>query len=736
MSQLPVILQIAIPAPLRRLFDYLPPKDMEADHLQVGMRVKVPFGRTRAVGLIVGISDKTDVPIKRLRAVEKLLDDTPLLAAADLKLLHWAARYYHHPIGEVIATALPVLLRQGEKAQVNGLTRWRLTESGRDQQADALKRAPRQQQLLTHLQQTEAPSSGELTHSLGDGWRGAAKALEGKGWLERFNSSCLDMPSHQGSDNRPTLTAQQESALQRIEQAEPGFAPYLLYGVTGSGKTEVYLRLIEQVAAQGKQVLVLVPEIGLTPQLLQRFRRRLNWPMAVMHSALTDKERLCAWLKARDGEARIVIGTRSAVFTPLAEPGLIIIDEEHDGSLKQQDGFRYNARDIAVIRAHHSAIPIVMGSATPALESLANAEQQRYTRLDLTERAGNARPPEIHLLDIRSQPLYEGLSTPLLKALEDTLRRGEQAMLFLNRRGYAPVVLCHDCGWIADCQRCDAHMTWHARQNRLCCHHCDASRALERTCPNCGSPELRPVGMGTERIEEALRQRFSDIGIARVDRDSTRRKGSLEEILDDIRQGKVQLLIGTQMLAKGHHFPDVTLVGILDVDAGLFSPDFRGPERVAQLVLQVAGRAGRAEKPGKVIIQTHYPDHPQMRSLIDEGYSAFAEQALNERRQADLPPYTYHALIRAEANEASPPLHFLQEAASLALSLGKAVDVLGPIPAAMERRQGRFRAQLLLQANQRAELHQLLAHLLQELPNLSSARKIRWHVDIDPTESA
>jgi primosomal protein N' (replication factor Y) len=510
----------------------------------------------------------------------------------------------------------------------------------------------------------------------------------------------------------------------------------LLEGVTGSGKTEVYLTLIEAVLDRGEQVLVLVPEIGLTPQLVDRFRRRLGVPLAVLHSGLSDRERLAAWQQARSGTAPIVIGTRSAIFTPLQRPGLLIVDEEHDASLKQQDGFRYSARDLAVWRARYLDVPVILGSATPSLESLYNVEQQRYTRLELPERTGSADLPAVEILNIRDQPLEHGLSMALMQRMRAHLDAAGQVLLFLNRRGFAPTLMCYDCDWVAECRRCDARMTWHQQDNRLHCHHCGSQRPVDTVCPACGGSELHPMGQGTERVEQALAEHFPDVERLRIDRDTTRRKGELKRLLARAQSGEARLLLGTQMLAKGHHFPNVTLVGILDADHGLFSTDFRASERMAQLIVQVAGRAGRHDRPGTVVIQTRHPDHPLLQLLARQGYPAFARAALAERKAAALPPLTAIALLRAEASTAGTAMQFLEQAHRVLASIGlEGVEVWGPVPATMERRGGRYRAQLLLQSARRGRLQQLLGQLALQLEQDRDSRRVRWSIDVDPVDT-
>jgi primosomal protein N' (replication factor Y) len=732
----PVFLRIAVPSPLRRSFDYLPPKAADINMLRPGQRVRIPFGRREQVGIILAISHESNIDPGRLRHVKAVLDETPVLPEELLGLLQWASDYYHQPIGEMLANALPVLLRKGQAAQAKAEVRWQLTESGHTATVDDLKRAPKQAALFAQLHGAHPGTLSALDFAgQHTNWRAPLRALVERGWVEEVLLYGLSAPL-EAVEKPLQVNAEQQAAIDAVTAREGEFTCFMLDGVTGSGKTEVYLGIIDQILQQGKQALVLVPEISLTPQTVARFRRRFACPIAVLHSGLSDRERLDAWLAAADNKAGIVIGTRSALFTPLARPGVIIIDEEHDASFKQQDGVRYHARDLAILRARRLHIPIVLGSATPSLETLLNVEQGRYRALTLSTRATGASLPPIQTIDLRGQPLKEGLSKTLIDTLRVHLARGEQALLFLNRRGYAPTLCCHDCGWLADCPRCDARLTFHAGSQRLRCHHCGSEQRLMPSCPDCGSTALHALGQGTERIEEALADLFPEVGIVRIDRDSTRRKGAMQAMLDSIQRGEKQLLVGTQMLAKGHHFPAVTLVGILDADQGLFGADFRASERMAQLIIQVAGRAGRADKPGQVLIQTYHPEHPLLRSLLIDGYAAFAEQALRERREAELPPYTAMAILRAEATDRNSPQRFLRTAYEIAHGLGIGqVELLGPLPSPMERRAGRFRAQLLVQAPQRGSLQRLLKAWLPRLDELAEGRKVRWSIDVDPTDT-
>jgi primosomal protein N' (replication factor Y) len=567
-----------------------------------------------------------------------------------------------------------------------------------------------------------------------ENWRTPMQGLEKKALVTSFEQPCLQA-SAEPMLPAPQLNEEQQAAVEQVATSDDQYRAFLLQGITGSGKTEVYLALVEQVIARGDQALVLVPEISLTPQLTRRFRRRLATPIAALHSGLNDSQRLCAWSMAASGQARVVIGTRSALFTPMPRLALVIVDEEHDGSLKQQDGFRYHARDLALVRARNRGVPILLGSATPSLESLHNAEKGLYRYLHLTRRAAGANPPKVHLLDVRRRPMEHGLSDLLLQQIQRHLEQQGQVLLFLNRRGYAPLLMCHACGWSTDCPRCDAHMTLHHHNRRLQCHHCGHERPAPEQCPECGEESLYIPGAGTERIEQALLEHFPDVAISRIDRDTTRRKGSLDEKLAQARSGEARILIGTQMLAKGHDFPNVSLVGILDTDQGLFSSDFRGTEHMAQLIIQVAGRAGRAERPGEVYIQTHHPDHPLLQTLLNEGYGGFAHAALEERRQAHFPPFAHMTVLRAEATRREAALDFLREARDLFSDMNtREVDAYGPLPAPMEKRAGRFRAQLILQCAQRKPLHQLLRRWIPAIGKLKSAGRVRWSVDVDPQD--
>ncbi|MEW6330713.1 MAG: primosomal protein N' [Pseudomonadota bacterium] len=724
------IYQIAVPTPLYRFFDYLAPVA-----LTPGARVRVPFGRRELIGVVVGEVTRSELPASRLKNIRQVLDDDAILPPPLLSLLQWAADYYHHPLGEVIHTALPVRLRQAHAPVASGVKVWSLTPAGKAVDPQTLKRAPAQRQVLAALASDADGLDAEQLARVSQRAAAALRALRAKGWVSSHQREARPV-INEDVQSAPELNPDQKSAVAGILAGLDGFHSFLLHGVTGSGKTEVYLNVIERVLAQGKQALVLVPEIGLTPQLVGRFARRFRAPIAVLHSGLNEQERLNAWVMSAAGRATIVLGTRSAVFAPLKNPGLIVVDEEHDASYKQQDGFRYSARDVAVMRAAREKIPVILGSATPSLESLRNARQGAYALIELPERTGAAVMPSVRLLDMRRLKPSEGLSLPLREALADRLKKGEQSILFLNRRGFSPVWMCFDCGWVAPCKRCDAQLTLHHRKQKLLCHHCGAEQEVIKTCPSCRGANLHPLGEGTERVEGALQKFFPQARIERIDRDSTARRGALEEKLRRVHAGEADILVGTQMLSKGHDFPNVTLVGILNADQGLYGTDFRSGERLFQLIMQVSGRAGRADKPGEVLIQTWHPEHPLFAALQRHDFHGFAEFALNERRETGYPPYSHLALLRAEAPAPGAALEFLRAARALAMRLlpGKEVELLSPAPAPMERRAGRYRAQLLVQSGQRAPLHEFLARWVRELTEAKFARTTRWSLDVDPVD--
>ncbi|TPG11598.1 primosomal protein N' [Rhodanobacter glycinis] len=722
---MPAVLRVALPVPLPTLFDYLPPAAGEAC---VGSRVLVPFGRGRMVGVVVAIDAEAAVGSSRLKQVLRLLDDVALLDAELMHTLAWAADYWLGGPGEAYANALPLTLREAKPLPPIGDEYWSLTQAGHSAHDAGTRRGG--SKVLLALLVDRALSAQELTERL-PGWREAGRRLASAGLIERSERPPLDRPLP--ASLAPRLSDEQQQAVAAVGASLGQYQPFLLDGVTGSGKTEVYLALIEQVLAQGKQALLLVPEIGLAPQTVRRLRERLGVIVEVLHSNLSEGDRARAWLRARAGSARVILGTRSAVFTPLPQAGLIIVDEEHDSAYKQQEGFRYHARDLAVVRARRLGVPVLLGSGTPSLESLANAEAGRYRTLHLRARPGAIRPPQVQIIDMRAQRLEHGMSPALLAAVADTVARGEQALVFRNRRGYAPVLLCHACGWHAGCPRCDRPLTLHAGRRQLICHHCDYRQRLPAACPSCGAGDLKPQGQGTERLEEALIAQFPQVPVLRVDRETTRRRDAFEQLLATLHDDQPAILVGTQMLAKGHDLPNLTLVAIVGVDEGLHSVDFRAGERLAQLVVQVAGRAGRARKPGRVVLQTHQPEHPLLRCLLAQGYAAAARELLAERRLIQLPPYSHQILLRADAPQREQVDAFLA-AANTALPRSDQFQIAGPMPAPMPLRAGRHRGQLLLEATSRSTLHGMLRSWQLALAALPSARRVRWSLDVDPID--
>lgn len=704
------VIQVAVPRPLHAVYDYEVPQQMSIP--AIGARVRVPFGRSAAVGVCVATEVNSEH--SKLKQVTELLDSDAIVPPELMTLAHWMSGYYHYPLGEVLATMLPAAARKGANCSIDQPDYWQTSAAGFDN-----PRAHAQQALFDYLKQHQ-PCAGETLMAAGHK-RQTLRNLLKAGAVEQCTP-----PAAGTSEQPPVPTAAQAQAINTITEDLQGFHAYLLEGVTGSGKTEVYLRTIDPVVAAGGQVLVLVPEIALTPQTLGRFQRRFG-SVGMLHSNLTDHERLQTWLKCAAGELSILIGTRSAVFTPFQQLGLIVVDEEHDASYKQQEGLRYSARDLATKRAQSHNIPIVLGSATPSLESLYNVNRQRYVRLPLPFRAGNAQMPSYHLIDMRGQQHTDGISVPLERVIRTHLGNNGQVLVFLNRRGYAPSLLCAACGWVAACSDCDARLTLHQTPRQLVCHHCSLRFQVPDACEACGLASLLPVGLGTQRSEQGLAELFPDVPVYRIDRDTTRSNRRLEEQFAKVNSGDRCIMVGTQMLAKGHHFPNVTLVAVLNADAGFLSPDFRAPERTAQLIVQVAGRAGRAQRPGEVWIQSYQPDNPNLRKLIEQGYPGFAEAELASRISAAMPPAKPMAMLRAESEDAQAAVnllnHFKQQL--------QGIELLGPVPAPLARIANRHRYQLMLLADSRSQLHRSLTQLAPpKLPHT-----LRWSIDVDPYDS-
>lgn len=721
------IVRVGIDVPLARSFDYLAAEAAKED---VGRRVSVPFGRNEKIGVILEVLAASDLPAEKLKPVRAILRDMPPFPSDWLALVDFCSRYYQHPIGEVIALALPPALRRR-----NALPRlpdreiFRITESGRA----ALPRLAQRSvaaRLLAALELGGSLSRKELRAISASALKALPDLLD-KGWL----LAAVQAPNLKAGEG-PGLLDEQRQSVDGVAQAFGRFEPFLLHGVTGSGKTEVYLRLIERALERGGQALLLVPEIALTPQLEARVSNRFPGARLVcLHSGLADGARAAGFLQAMHGAADIVLGTRLSVFTPLPRLALIVVDEEHDASFKQQEGMRYSARDVAVWRAKQRSVPIVLGSATPSLESWAAAQAGRYRLLELSRRAVAETLPEVRCVDVRREKLQDGMSEHLLRAIAARLERGEQSLVFLNRRGYAPVLACPACGWVSRCPGCAANMVVHLADRRLRCHHCGREERITAACPTCGNQDIHPFGRGTQRLEEVLAARFPQARIVRADRDSAKSQPRWHAMLDAIHKGEADILVGTQMLAKGHDFPLLTLVCVLNADAALFAADFRAPERLFSQLMQVGGRSGRAALPGQVLIQTQYPDHPLYRALAAHDYAAFAAAQLAEREKAGFPPSTHQAMLRAEAPELAQALAFLKAAGETGSALRTAdIRIYDAVPMRLHRMAHLERAQLLAESSSRPALQAFLARWVEAIRAQTAPRALRWHVDVDPLE--
>ena len=720
------IVRIAIPVPIPQLFDYIAEDVLDTD---VGKCVRVAFGRGEKTGLIVALPEHSDVPAARLKPLTAIQRDVPSLPADWIELVSFVARYYHAPIGEVIALALPPGLRRADAIDGEDADPLlALTADGRAALAGT-RRESRALQLLRRLEahgptrrsllRAELPSSSPIADALARGWL-APTSLD-----DRRRTAAA-----------PTLTDEQQAALSQLRDAGPGFCAWLLHGVTGSGKTEVYLKLVADALAAGRQALMLVPEIALTPQLEQRVQARFPDARIVsLHSAQADGARSRGFVQALCGHADIVLGTRLAVFTPIPRLAVIVIDEEHDASYAQLEGVRYSARDVAVWRARQRAIPVVLGSATPSLESWQHAESGRYRKLELTRRAVATTLPTVRRVDVRRTKLDEGLSAALLEAIGKRLERGEQSLVFLNRRGYAPVLACTACGWVSHCDHCSANQVVHLADGRMRCHHCGADNPIPRACPACGNQDLHAFGRGTQRLEERLAELYPGARVLRVDRDAARTRAKWEALLARIAAGEADILVGTQMMAKGHDFARLTLVGVVGADASLYAADFRAPERLFQQLMQVGGRAGCGELPGEVLIQTEFPDHPLYQQLRQHDYAGFAAMALAERRRAGFPPFSFQAMLRADAPAIDEALEFLGAACRAAEAfIPEGLQLYDPVPMRMTRLARRERAQLLVESATRATLQNFLTEWMAALRALRVKRELRWRIDVDPVD--
>ena len=705
----------------------------------IGARIWVPFRAQMRLGIVVATRAHSNLSAASLKTIAGMVDEAPLFRESLLELCQWVSQYYQAPLSEVLPMALPKHYREGALPKIPMIQCYALSMTPETAHALIPKQALKQQALLDLISRFQEAVPLQAIQDAGFN-RTHLNALLDKGIISELSQPLTYVPSPlHGTELPLTLNCEQADAIAQITRDLDSNQRYLLQGITGSGKTEIYLQVISQVLAKQRQVLVLVPEIGLTPQLVARFRARFPVLIAVIHSNLNENERQLAWYQASTGDAQIIIGTRTAIFTPLPQLGLIIIDEEHDPSLKQLDGVRYSARDTALMRAHMANIPIILGSATPSLESIQNCEHHKFTLLQLNRSAKASMPLQWVISDLRNVRLEEGLSPNTLSRIKHHLEKQNQVLVFINRRGFSPVLLCHQCGWIADCPACDSHLTLHRQSNhRLICHHCGNQKSMPNTCQKCKSRELIPVGTGTQRLEAFLQGQFPNTALIRIDRDEVRHKNELSKRLDQINQGEAQLIVGTQMMAKGHHFPKLTLVVVVEADAGFYNQDFRALERLGQLLTQVGGRAGRAEYPGEVIIQTHFPNHPLLNILIQQGYRAFAQELLKSREAAFLPPHHYLAMIRAQSRQPTRIFNFLQRIKQQVQQSHpthlQPINAFGPAPAPMAKKANQHRMQLLLKSSSRKSLQASLSQLREWINDAKLDANIRWHIDVDPID--
>ena len=731
------LVEVLIPIPLMEKFSYLPPKN-NSNLLKQGSRVLVPFGKRTLVGVVWSFSDRDKSLKRKYKHIKEVLDEVPLLDTNSIHLAEWSSRYYHYPLGEIISYFFPPSLRKGKEAKFRESQYLELTSKGSFLEEESLSRAPIQQKLISILKDKK-----EITLKSAQAFGVSNAVVNGlieKGFVNRFSrelSPYKKLENKQLSSPKQ-LNPEQHKAVNAIKKANDKNTTFLLDGITGSGKTEVYLQAIQEVINEGKQALILIPEIGLAPQAEERFREYFGDRVMSFHSAKNEREKVDAWLGASRGLVDIIIGTRSSVFLPMKNLGIIVVDEEHDLSFKQMEKFRYSARDMALYRAKLQKIPVVLASATPSLETLKNVQEEKYKVLKLNKRATGASLPTFHAVDLKGKELHEGLSKELLEATQTELDKGNQVLIFLNRRGYAPSLICKVCGWISNCDRCDALMTVHKNPLKLHCHHCEAQKPYPSKCQSCGSDDFLTYGFGTERVEEFLRGYFPNTKTLRIDSDSTRKKESLNEYFDEIKKGEPIILLGTQLLAKGHHFPNVTLVGIIDADSGLFSADFRGSERVAQLMTQVSGRAGRDKKPGRVILQSYCLDHPQIEEIITGSYEKFAKRLLEERKSYKIPPFSFQAKIFAESPKSLVSRDFILNIlnqSKIEKQISSNVRIVGPLPSIMEKKSGVYRWELSIFSSSRSNLHKFLDVMQSRLYEPKLTKQVRWSIDVDPLSS-
>ncbi|MFT5659101.1 MAG: primosomal protein N' (replication factor Y) [Gammaproteobacteria bacterium] len=718
----------AIAIPLYRVFDYALD---ELNSAGAGKRFRLPFGSGSKTGIFLNAQDNSAVAVERTKQVLECLDEAPVLSEHMMALAYWMASYYLQPLGEVMFQCLPAHLRGSKSEKPERMKYWHALTIDDALRDTIRRRSPRQFELLVAIEQSPGGLNAVQLKHISSSGSTLIKALEQKAAIEWGYSKPQN--AQPVLEQPPQSSADQLKVLEQLETRLDVFSVHLLDGITGSGKTEVYFRLIQLQLAKHKQIIYLVPEIGLTSQLVERVRRRFGEQFAISHSGLTNRQRYLAWEKFRAGDVNIMLGTRSSLFSQSERLGLIIIDEEHDSSYKQEDGIRYHARDVAIKRAQMLDIPIVLGTATPSLESLNNCDREHYYLYQLLQRPTRHSPPSIELVDTSNVKLVSGCSPYLLKKIEQHLSAKGQVLLFLNRRGFAPVVMCHECGWQADCAHCDSKLTLHHRMNSLLCHHCGYRQSMPLACPKCQHADIKHYGIGTEQLEQGLKWKFPDTSIIRIDRDSISSRDEFANRLAQIQSGEPCIIIGTQMIAKGHDYPAITLSAMLDADQALFSASYRATEQLVQMVFQVSGRSGRGEIKGEALLQTAYINHPLMQSMVDQSYRDIAATILQGRKMIGFPPFARVVMFRADAmnlGEAMEKLAQIKQCLQTSAKI-KALTCIGPIPALMTRRIGRYRAQLCLLSRDTAKLRAALREAMPALQSVKNSQTVKWVIDVD-----
>ncbi|MBL4659340.1 MAG: primosomal protein N' [Alcanivoracaceae bacterium] len=718
-------IQVVLPIPFADRLTYLVPDALSHIKIMAGMRVIVPFRNKKLVAIVF---DSLSSPYnKNLKSIIEIIDSKPFLPKKSLTFLYQVHRYYLQPLGEVVFTSIPKWFKNSTNPALPKEIWWQLKNQPSDEKIVSQLKSNKQQKIYQYLQKNGPLQSRSMTHIEATA-SAQCQALYKKNLLLKSDLCFVD--AHPPADPDFILTDDQQKAVDTI-RSNMGFHPYLLDGITGSGKTEVYIRLVKQLVNEGKQALVLVPEIGLTPQLFHEFAKRIHGRVCVFHSGLTAVARARAWVKAKSGEIDVIVATRSGIFTPFTNLAMIIVDEEHDLSFKQQDGFRYSARDLAVMRGKMENIPVLLGSATPSLESFNNAKNNKYHWLKLRERTNKQALPRIDILDVRTHKMQKGLSKQVLNQINEEINKGNQALVFLNRRGWSPKLSCQECGWVAESDQCDTYLTYHKHIHRLRCHHCERVYSIPEFCPGCGSQKIETMGIGTEKIHHGLLNHLKDVKVIRVDRDTVKTANQWQRTIDEIKSGVPCVMVGTQMLSKGHDFPNLTLVIIVNVDNSFFSLDFRATEHLSQLMIQVSGRAGRKHKTGKVVIQTQCPEHEFFQLLLGKGYQDYALHELEQRQAIGFPPASYMAIIRARSKNEKTVNDFFENILEHSID-NPTVSIMGPIPAPIYKKMGQYQMQLIFNGNHRQSLHNSLKQITDFIRSGKLNNNIIWSLDIDP----